>query len=64
MKDIELEEFYNVRLNRILKIHSKMIMDDKNLSPIWKLNELNKIGKILDVVNEGKESSKKDENIR
>lgn len=45
----EAEEFYNKRLETILKFHTKYIIDDKNLSEKAKRRQLDMITEMLEV---------------
>ena len=47
MQEEIIEQSYEARLENILKVHSRRVIEDKQLSPIWKMNHLNKVGEML-----------------
>ena len=50
MNEEELIKHYEGRLKTILKQHSKLVIKDNKISPIWKLNHLNQIAEMLDII--------------
>lgn len=52
MSSKELIKFYDDRLNRILNIHLEMIMNEKELSSVDKIEQLEIIKSIINTKNE------------
>lgn len=52
--DNHLEEFYNRRLERILRLHTTILLDDVKVDGNFKKNHLDKIERMLQIARENK----------
>lgn len=49
MNSNEVEEFYNRRLQNVLRTHSRMVLDDKDLSKEGKSRQMEKVEQMLQI---------------